>query len=335
MRRLLAVLLLLSGAARAADIVDATGRTVTIPDHVARILPAGPPAAVLLLTLAPDLMLGFPMDVSPEARAYLSPEAAALPKIPRLTGREDVTEQVRALKPDLIVDYGDVTPGYIELAKKTQEKLGVPTILLDGALAKTPEVLRALGEALHRQERAKTLASLAASVLAGTKAPAAAGKPHTVVYVRGSDAPRAIAPGVGSSEVFALLHWQVLAPPGNGSFRPLTLEQIAALDPDEIMFGDARMRAVVAGSAEWRALRAVREHHAVVAPALPFGWIEEPPSLNRLLGLAWLERTAASQADSDMLIAKDATDIGGALYARAPTDAQLESLAEGTHPLPP
>ncbi len=35
-------------------------------------------------------------------------------------------------------------------------------------------------------------------------------------------------------------------------------------------------------------LRAVRDGHAYVAPSLPFGWIEEPPSVNRLLGLAWL-----------------------------------------------
>jgi iron complex transport system substrate-binding protein len=27
----------------------------------------------------------------------------------------------------------------------------------------------------------------------------------------------------------------------------------------------------------------------MVSPALPFGWIEEPPSINRLIGLAWLE----------------------------------------------
>ena len=27
----------------------------------------------------------------------------------------------------------------------------------------------------------------------------------------------------------------------------------------------------------------------MVSPALPFGWVEEPPSINRLIGLAWLE----------------------------------------------
>ena len=39
---------------------------------------------------------------------------------------------------------------------------------------------------------------------------------------------------------------------------------------------------------EGQSFRAVREGHALIAPAHPFGWIEEPPSINRLLGLAWL-----------------------------------------------
>ena len=43
----------------AATITDATGRAVTTPDHVVRVYPAGPPAAVTLYTLAPDLLLGW------------------------------------------------------------------------------------------------------------------------------------------------------------------------------------------------------------------------------------------------------------------------------------
>ena len=42
----------------AAGITDATGRTVTAPDRLMRIYPAGPPAAVELYTLAPDLLMG-------------------------------------------------------------------------------------------------------------------------------------------------------------------------------------------------------------------------------------------------------------------------------------
>ena len=52
-----------------ATVVDATGRSVEVPEQIARVLPAGPPAAILLAALAPDLMLGWTSPVSDNARA--------------------------------------------------------------------------------------------------------------------------------------------------------------------------------------------------------------------------------------------------------------------------
>jgi iron complex transport system substrate-binding protein len=324
MRRVLTVLLLLLPVvAQAADVTDATGRVVRVPDHVARILPAGPPAAVLLEALAPDLMLGWTSPLGPEARALLAPAAASLPVVPRLTGHADVTDAVAALKPDLIVDYGDVTPGYVALASKTQERTGIPTLLLDGALERTPQALRLLGDALHRAARAETLAKLAEELLA---LPAPPDRRPRIVYARGPDGLTLAAAGTGLTEVFARLGWQVLAPPGQGSFRKATLADIAALDPDEIVFGDARMRATAAASPDWRALRAVRAGHALVAPALPFGWIEEPPSLNRLLGLAWL-----SGLDAASLAAR----FNAVVYGHDLSPAEAQAFADSVRPLPP
>ncbi len=37
---------------------DATGRRVAVPDRIARVFPAGPPAAILLYTVAPELLAG-------------------------------------------------------------------------------------------------------------------------------------------------------------------------------------------------------------------------------------------------------------------------------------
>ena len=49
----------------AATVTDATGRALPVPEKVARVFPAGPPAAILLYTLAPELLLGAPRsDVS-------------------------------------------------------------------------------------------------------------------------------------------------------------------------------------------------------------------------------------------------------------------------------
>lgn len=111
---------------------------------------------------------------------------------------------------------------------------------------------------------------------------------QTVYYARGADGLLATAPETDITAVFSLVGWTVLAPSGKGSFRTTTVQEIAALDPDYIMLSDPPARSVLT-SRTWSTLRAVREGHAVMAPSIPFGWIEEPPSINRRLGLACLK----------------------------------------------
>ncbi len=307
--------------ARAAGLDDATGRTVQLPDRIARVLPAGPPAAVLLAALAPDLMLGWPMKLGSAALAALPPDLAALPALPHLAATADGEAAVRALHPDLIVDYGTVAPDYIARMEKVQADTGVPSILLDGRLEETPRVLRRLGAVLGRPARGAALAALTEAILA---LPVRAA-PRRVVYARGPEGTLLAAPGTGATEIFARLGWTVLAPPGDGTFRPATTEQIAALDPDLVIFADPAARQAAA-TPDWQAVRAVREGHALIAPAAPFGWVEEPPSLNRLLGLAWL-----GGSDAATLAALFDTLV----FGHTPTRAELAALAASVQPLPP
>ncbi len=319
-RTILAFLLLWSTAASAANIVDATGRSVALPDHIARVLPAGPPAAVLLEALAPDLMVGWPGTLSPETLGVLPPKVAAAGEIPRLTGKDDVTDKVKALAPDLILDYGTVSPRYADLAKATQQKTGIPTILLNGALVDIPQTFRTLGAALHREERGETLARLAEALLS---LPLPPGERPKVVYARGEDGLTVAAPNTDATEVFTRLGWQVVAPEGQGTFRKTTIDGIRALNPDVIIFGDPAMQNVLAHSEAWRSVRPVREGHAFIAPSLPFGWIEEPPSINRLLGLAWL-----SGADPGIL----AVMFSAVVYGHVLTPLEYDAVLVGFRP---
>jgi iron complex transport system substrate-binding protein len=126
--------------------------------------------------------------------------------------------------------------------------------------------------------------------------------------------------------VFTRLGWRVVAPDGQGTFRTADIAAIRALDPDRLVFADPAMGAVVAGSADWQTVRAVRQGHVLVAPSLPFGWIEEPPSINRLLGLAWL-----SGRDPTTIAAVSNT----ILYGRTLTAPELRSVLAGVHPVQP
>ena len=323
-RAFIAVLLLCwAGAAWGGTVVDATGRSIEVPDHLTRVLPAGPPAAILLAAIAPDLMLGWTSPVSGNARALLSPEAARLPQVPRLTGRDDVTDKIVALKPDLILDYGTIAPRYSDLAKATQQRTGIPTVLLDGSLAEVPRVFRLLGSILHREDRAETLAKFTEALLAAPKKLDASLR---VVCARGPDGLTFVAPRTDLAESFTRAGWQLVVPPGQGPSRPASLDDFRALDPDVIVFTDPAMRATLAQSEAWRSLRAVRDGHAFVAPDMPFGWLDEPPSINRLLGLAWL-----GGAEPRTLAAL----FNAVVYGRALTAPQLDALLAGARTLQP
>jgi len=324
MKHLLLVFLLLPFAANAASFTDASGRTIKVPDHPMRVLPAGPPAAVLLAALAPDLMIGWPALPNADARALLPDQVAALPEVPRLTGEEDVTAKITPLHPDLILDYGNVTPRYKELDQHVQETTGVPTVLLDGSLAKAPGVLRRAGALLDRPGRAEQLALLSESLLASVDI----GQSRRVVYARGPDGLDVAQPHSLQTEVFDLIGWTVVAPPAddNKPFHHVTYADIVALDPDVIVFEDPKMRNVVAESPDWKSLRAVILGRALIAPHLPFGWITEPPSINRLMGLAWL----GSQSGTVGAIA-----LQGLLYGRVPNPAQASNIHDTLLPIAP
>ena len=66
-------------------------------------------------------MPGF-LAARPDERPYLVPAWRDLPEHGRLTGRGDTAniEVVLKQKPDLVFDYGSVTPTYVSLADRVQ-----------------------------------------------------------------------------------------------------------------------------------------------------------------------------------------------------------------------
>jgi iron complex transport system substrate-binding protein len=191
-------------------------------------------------------------------------------------------------------------------------------VLLNGSLDEVPRVFRLLGGALRRPDRAEILAGFAEALLAlpGSRS----GAHPKVLYARGADGLTVASPDTDVTAVFSRVGWRPVAPDGTGTFRPATVDAIRALDPDVVVFAEPAMRDAAARSDAWRAVRAVRDGHVLVAPSLPFGWLEEPPSINRLLGFAWL-----SGRDPVTLAAL----FNAVVYGHALTPAQLDTVLAG------
>ena len=72
-------------------------------------------------------------------------------------------------------------------------------------------------------------------------------------------------------------------------------------------------------------MRAVQEGRVHLSPVLPFGWIDRPPSLNRIIGLDWMAATFYPDRYQIDLRAR-ARDFYRLWYHLDLTEAQLDRL---------
>jgi iron complex transport system substrate-binding protein len=83
------------------------------------------------------------------------------------------------------------------------------------------------------------------------------------------------------------------------------------------------------GDALWSVLPAVREGRLLLAPDLPFGWLDGPPGLNRLLGVRWLAGVLGSgKAPVDETI-EQAQTFYRLFYGSAPDRDALLGMIDG------
>jgi iron complex transport system substrate-binding protein len=317
---------------------DDGGRTVTLPAQIERVLPAGPPASADLLIVAPEKLVGLTRALTPAEAAFLPARFSKLPTVGRLTGRGNTVnlESVVKAAPDLVLDLGYVSDTFISLADRVQRQTGIPYVLIGGDLADTPATLRKLGTVVGASARAETLARYAEETLALVKSRIAAvpvAQRPKVYIARG---PRGLETGVAGSinaEALYLVGAHNVATRSLGArgLAEVSLEQILAWQPDVIIVIDPTFYAAVWHDAEWQQIAAVRSKHVYLAPAQPFGWADEPPAANRLIGLRWLAKLLyPAQFPED--IRAEARRFYTLFYQQTPSEAQLDQLLAGTHP---
>jgi iron complex transport system substrate-binding protein len=335
-RRLLTGLsatLVLPRIAHAATVTDATGRAVTIPDNIERVFAAGPPAAIVLYTFAPELLLGWTRSPEPAQCEFLGAGACDKPEVGRLTGRGNTTnlEVLLKFKPDLILDVGTVNDTYISLATSVQQQTGIPYVLLDGRFAASAQLYRQLGEITHRQVQAEEFARYTENTVATIKNridKIPVDQRPKVYYGRG---PNGLETGLGGSinvETIEFLGARNVAAERQGGMATVSVEQVLAWDPDVIITIEPTFAANLRSDPAWAPIKAVKTGRIYLSPKLPFGWVDFPPSVNRLIGLWWLAKTLYPDQ-----FPEDLRPLTHEFYRRfyhvTPTDTQIDRVLAG------
>jgi iron complex transport system substrate-binding protein len=110
-----------------------------------------------------------------------------------------------------------------------------------------------------------------------------------------------------------------------GRLTTVSLEQVLAWNPDTIVSIEKGFVDQVRKAPGWADTAAVRGNRVYLSPSLPYGWIDSPPSLNRLIGLKWLARLFFPDHFSKTL-SETTREFYARYYQVDLTDAQLAQL---------
>jgi iron complex transport system substrate-binding protein len=321
-------------AADKRTVVDSAGRRVEVPAKIERVFAAGGPASIFMYTLAPDKLLGWTSPLTPEERAYIPAPYAGLPTLGRLTGRGNTAsvESVLASRPDVIADYGTINATYISLAERVQKQTGVPYLLFDGAFSQIARVYMIAGDALGIGERSRELARYTERLLSDVDKRLAGLPPEKrplVYFARGPRGLQTALKGSINVESIERIGARNVAAEhmGSGGLVTISSEQLLLWNPEVVVALDPAFVSAAGTDDVWKGIKAVRTGRLYIAPDDPFGWIDSPPSVNRLIGLRWLGRVLYPKLFSEDL-RTETRRFYTLFYHRTPDERQLDSLLD-------
>ena len=113
-----------------------------------------------------------------------------------------------------------------------------------------------------------------------------------------------------------------------GGLAIVSVEQVLLWNPDVIVTIDRTSRRACAAIRSGLPVAAVRAGRVHLSPKLPFGWVDFPPSVNRLIGLWWLAKILYPEQFPEDLRALT-RDFYRRFYHVTPSDAQIDHVLAG------
>lgn len=177
-------------------------------------------------------------------------------------------------------------------------------MLIDGSFANTPAAIRQLADVLGVGPRGEALAAYAEETFARVDATLARvpseARPR-IYLARGPEGLESAAKGSINAEILERTGAVNVTEGPQSGLVTTSPEQILAWNPDTIVTIDRDFATTVTSRPEWSKVAAVAKGRIFLAPDAPFGFIDSPPSVNRLIGLHWaLHRLYPEDATGDL-----------------------------------
>ena len=281
--------------------VDSTGREVTLPANITRIATSGPLAQIFVFALAPEMLAGVANAWDKSAEGILPTAYYNLPLLGQLYGGkgEMNLETLLAAAPDVVIDVGEPKKTVKEDLDALTEQTGIPFVHITTHTGTAGDAYRKLGELLGKQEEAEELAAYCENVMARAKKIADSVEKANILYISGAEGLNVIANGSYHAEVIDMVANNLAIvdnPSSKGTGNEVDMEQILSWNPDFVILAPDSIYSTVADMDTWQTITAIRNGNYVEVPMGPYNWMGFPPSVQRLLGVMWMEKVLYPEA---------------------------------------
>ena len=319
---------------------DSLGRQVELPKNLERICPSGHTAQQVLLTMAPDKMVGLSQPLNDDQLKIFGDKFKDYPVFGAVLGAKDDfnREAVAAAKPQVIIDTGEVKKDTKESLDALQEQLGIPVVFVEAYLEDYGSAYKTLGELLGMEERGNQLSEYCNRVYSkveDTMKTIPESQRVNMAYLLGENGLNAIAKTSVQAQVIDMVaNNVVVVDDASGKGKRQRDQPRANRGLESRISSSSRRGASTTPWAmipAWQGISAIANDNYYEVPNNPWCWMNNPPTVNQLMGMQWLPRLLYPNAFDDSI--EDVTrDYYKTMYNYDLSDAEMSELLTGALP---
>lgn len=286
------------------EIVDMAGRKVTIPSQIKKVYSVSPIGTTFMYTLAPEKIAGVNYKLSEGEKKYTIDSYKTLSVLGGNFGQGQTMnkEEILKVKPDLILNMGDLTKSTVADTDKIQKDLGIPVVYITSDLDKMDKAYEFMGQITGDTSKAKELGDYCKKTydeIKGIAAKIPEDKKVKVYYAEGPKGLQTDPKGSTHTQLLDLVGATNIADleikQGYGR-NEVSMEQLLKWNPETILVcseqafveSSQNLYKIIMSDSNWSNIKAVQNKKVYVIPYLPYNWFDRPPSVIRFLGVKWL-----------------------------------------------
>ncbi len=313
------------------EFTDSLGRVVSVDKNIERMAPSGKLAQIILYTMDYNRMVGWSSRPSSSLESYFDKDVLDLPIFGTFYGAKANLnmEAVISANPQIVIDLGEIKGSKEEMIKDLdtlQDNLGIPVVFIEAYLDDMGTTFRMLGDLLDLEEEGEAKAQLCEATIArANEAQKLITDKTTIYFGVGQDGLTSYPKNSFRTQTLRLAGLENVVE-GKGNNIIVSPEQLIIWNPDVIIVDqEGSYEKFTAPNSPFSEISAVKNNRVYEIPEGPFSWIDNPPSVNRILGIDWIGNLIYPEA-FDLDITSEAKTFYDLFYHYSLSDAEAAKL---------